>query len=196
MHATLAILAGGRGTRMGLPKSWLRVGGRPGEGLLDRVDLVRVSLDEARIAGRIDIGFECDQRSNELIELEAVFQHDPVDEPAVGPNIARLDAERITKRLARPRRVGVEEGRETPQHRVAVPVSGGHVIAVAARGHAGELLGIDRATPAVVGREQEISVHDPVEVGIAGGPRVSVRVVSCLGDESASRCRFDPIKNC
>src|SRR5579864_8529879 len=97
--------------------------------------------------GRPLVSCERHDGGDRLIELKSVLEHRAIDEAAVRAGVAQLDSECVLERLPREVRVRIEEAREAPEHRIAIPVSGGYVVPGAARSHADELFRIERASP-------------------------------------------------
>ena len=87
-----------------------------------------MSHQKANVSGGAHIGSQGDHRSNCLIELKTILQHNAIDEAAVRAGVPQLQGQGVIERLRRHGGIDIEQSWKTPMHRVAVPVGGGDVI--------------------------------------------------------------------
>src|ERR1039458_9273472 len=114
--------------------------------------------EERIIARALYVLCECNNRRCRLIQFKSVLQDHAINKPAVYSRVSQLRREDILQRFTRQRLVDVQQSRETPQHRIAVPVCRGDVVARTARSDSDKLFGVNRSSPGVQSSEKKIAV--------------------------------------
>src|SRR4051812_32470165 len=107
------------------------------------------------------------------------------------PRVAQLDGQSVFQSIASESGIAVEEGGKAPEHRIAIPIGGGDVITRATRGDADELLRVYGAAPCIELGEEEVAVHEQVEIGLARGARPRGEECCCLLDHGFGATAFD-----